>query len=129
MNIIVNEDIDRCQNLRSVNDFAIIVYKVLKDKYIYNDDNKTWAKLIDGTWKKDNKAELLTLSIKEDVATAFIQRSEFWKQEGINDKNDIYQKNYSMQKSNTILSFVNALQFNEKFLKNLIKETKIFFLR
>jgi hypothetical protein len=127
MNIVVNEDIDRCQNLRSVNDFAIIVYKVLKNKYRYNDDNKTWSKFIDGTWQKDNKAELLTLSIKADVASAFIKRSEFWKLESINDKNDIYQKNYSIQKSNAILSFVNALQFNEKFIKNLIKEIKIFF--
>jgi len=125
----IADDIDRCYNIRLINDFSILHFKLLTNKqfkYIVNDKN--WYKFENNIWTKDIKCETLICITKNIMSECFHKRSEYWRNIIQNDKFDIYKINDCITKSNNLLYLANQVLYNQKFMKNLIKESRMFFI-
>lgn len=114
--------IDACITSNTDYDIANVIYKILKDKYKYIENN-TWEYFddISNKWHIDIKNKNLKNAIKNDVCKEFIQRSIYWanKTKTVNSKTDIMSSK---------LLFIGNKMKDDKYISNIIKECKQFFI-
>lgn len=119
----INKDIDYCIINGSDYDISIVVYRILKGKYRYLENN-VWEYYNDkeGKWKFDSKNDRLKDSLKNLVCTHFTERSIFWNTE----EAKLLHKDNEMI-STKLLSIASKLK-EEKYICTIIKESKQFFI-
>lgn len=114
--------IDACITSNTDYDIANVIHKILKDKYKYIENN-TWEYFddISNKWHIDIKNKNLKNAIKNDVCKEFIQRSIYWanKTKTVNSKTDIMSSK---------LLFIGNKMKDDKYISNIIKECKQFFI-
>lgn len=114
--------IDACITSNTDYDIANVIHKILKDKYKYIENN-TWEYFddISNKWNIDIKNKNLKNAIKNDVCKEFIQRSIYWanKTKTVNSKTDIMSSK---------LLFIGNKMKDDKYISNIIKECKQFFI-
>jgi hypothetical protein len=114
--------IDACITSNTDYDIANVIHKILKDKYKYIENN-TWEYFDDITnkWYIDIKNKNLKNAIKNDICKEFIQRSIYWanKTKTVNSKTDIMSSK---------LLFIGNKMKDDKYISNIIKECKQFFI-
>jgi len=121
--------IDMCIFNSSHYDIANVVYKYLKDKHRYVENN-TWEYLktiegpegTKGTWEIDINNKQLIYSIRTTVCSAFTDRSLYWADV---KKSDVYPDTEII--SIKLLNISSKLKDN-KYICVLIKECKQFFI-
>lgn len=118
----MDDIIDTCITCNTDYDIANTIYKILKDKYKYIENN-TWEYLdeISNKWQTDIKNKNLKNVIKNDVCKEFIQRSIYWANQTktVNSKTDIMSSK---------LLFIGNKMKDDKYISNIIKECKQFFI-
>jgi hypothetical protein len=124
LNDLINIDIDRCINSKKEYDYAILVYNFFKNKYIYKTNE--WYILSEKNEIKDHKAENFFIDIKKEISNLFILRSEYWESCIKMEKDENIQSDYKI-KSSLLIITAQKIQTNNIFIKNIIKESKIFF--
>jgi len=114
--------IDTCITSNTDYDIANVIHKILKDKYKYIENN-TWEYFddISNKWNIDIKNKNFKNAIKNDVCKEFIQRSIYWanKTKTVNSKTDIMSSK---------LLFIGNKMKDDKYISNIIKECKQFFI-
>jgi len=112
--------IDGCITNNSDYDIANVIYISLKNNFRYIENN-VWEYLEDNKWYIDKKNEKLKNAIKTIVCKYFIERSIFWakKTEKVNSKSDIISSK---------LLFIGTKLKEDKYISNIIKECKQFFI-
>jgi hypothetical protein len=124
--------IDMCIFNSSHYDIANVVYKYLKDKHRYVENN-TWEYLktiegpegtkgTEGTWEIDINNKQLIYSIRTTICSAFTDRSLYWADV---KKSDVYPDTELI--SIKLLNISSKLKDN-KYICVLIKECKQFFI-
>tara|TARA_Y100000385_G_scaffold158739_1_gene164567 strand:+ start:187 stop:555 length:369 start_codon:yes stop_codon:yes gene_type:complete len=114
--------IDACITNNTDYDIAKVIHKILKDKYKYIENNM-WEYFddISNKWIIDIKNKNLKNAIKNDVCKEFIQRSIYWANQTktVNSKTDIMSSK---------LLFIGNKMKDDKYISNIIKECKQFFI-
>ena len=112
--------IDGCITNNSDYDIANVIYIILKNNFRYIENN-VWEYLEDNKWYVDKKNEKLKHAIKTIVCKEFIERSIFWakKTETVNSKSDMISSK---------LLFIGTKLKEDKYISNIIKECKQFFI-
>lgn len=122
---LINRYIDCCIGSNGSHyDISLVIYEILKDKYRYlgnniwnyKNQNEEWVIDINNNLKND---------IKSVVINYFLNRSNYWTEES--KISDINLSIDNQIKSIRILEYSNKLK-DEKFLKDILKEIKQFFL-
>lgn len=100
-------------------EIASILYELFKNDFRYVDNN--WEYYENNIWIIDNKNNKLKDVLKNKACSCFINRSIFWaeKTKQINSIEDIM---------STKLLFIGTNLKNEKYISNIIKECKQFFI-
>ena len=114
--------IDTCITNNTDYDIANAIYKILKNKYKYIENNSwEYFDMNNDEWYKDIKNNRLKYSIKNDICKEFIKRSIFWanKTNTINSKTDVMSSK---------LLFIGNKMKDDKYISNIIKECKQFFI-
>lgn len=119
----LNKDIDYCIINGSDYDISIVVYRILKGKYRYLENN-VWEYHNDkeDKWMVDYKNDRLKDSFKNLVCTHFTERSIFWNK----DEAKLLHKDSEMI-STKLLSIASKLK-EDKYICTIIKESKQFFV-
>ena len=114
--------IDACITCNTDYDIANVIHKILKNKYKYIENNM-WEYFddISNKWNIDIKKKNLKNAIKNDVCKEFIQRSIYWANQTktVNSKTDIMSSK---------LLFIGNKMKDDKYISNIIKECKQFFI-
>lgn len=121
-------DIDRCINSKNQYDFAIVVQKYFKTRYLYT--NQNWYQYNEKTneYILDNKGFNLLQDIKNNITNIFLLRAEYWNQRSLNEKDENLISDY---KQNSYLLHTCAERIlnskNDRFINNIIQECKSLF--
>ena len=100
-------------------EIASILYELFKTEFRYFNNN--WEYYEYNIWMIDNKNNKLKDTLKNKACSYFIKRSIFWaeKTQQINSIEDIM---------STKLLFIGTNFKNDKYISNIIKECKQFFI-
>lgn len=121
----LNEYIDICISSNgSQYDVSKVIYELIKNKYMYCGKN-IWKYNLDGNYVIDDKNDILKKELKSDIINKFIERSTYWDDKSINEKDINISISYQI-KSSILLQIANKLKDN-KYLNSIIKELKQFF--
>jgi hypothetical protein len=110
--------IDYCFYANTDYDIANTIYKLIKHKIIYIENN-TWKYYENDKWAIDKKNIKIKYILKNEVCKMFIERSIYW------NKNMKYE--YAEKMSCILLQIGSKLK-EDKYLSNIIKECKQFFI-
>lgn len=122
----VNNCIDRCSFNLTHFDVANIIYKIFKNKYRYI-GNRKWEyyDTTEKKWLRDHKKVKFKSDIKIIVSDLFIQRSVYWKQQSLQEKDINTEIHAKMRSENMVMSSYKLK--NEGFISVVIKEAQSFF--
>jgi hypothetical protein len=126
-NIMLNDYIDCCISSNGSHyDISLVIYEIIKNNFKYIGNN-IWNYKKDGEWIIDEKNINLRQEIKTNVINHFLERSKYWINKSLDenniDKNIEFDNNL---KSLKLLQVSNKLT-DDKFISNIIKETKQFY--
>lgn len=110
--------IDNCFYANTDYDIAYTIYKLINDKIIYIENN-TWKNCDNDKWIIDKKNIKIKDILKNEVCKMFIERSIYW------NKNTEYE--YA-EKISCILLRIGSKLKDDKYLSNIIKECKQFYI-
>lgn len=124
---MINDYIDCCIcSNGSHYDISLVIYEIIKNNFKYVGNN-IWEYKKDNEWIIDEKNINLKTEIKTNVINHFLERSKYWINKSIDenniDKNIEFDNNL---KSLKLLQVSNKLN-DDKFIFNIIKETKQFY--
>ena len=124
---MLNDYIDCCIGSNGSHyDISLVIYEIIKNNFKYIGNN-IWEYKKNDEWIIDEKNINLKLEIKTNVINHFLERSKYWINKSIDenniDKNIEFDNNL---KSLKLLQVSNKLT-DDKFISNIIKETKQFY--
>jgi len=108
--------LDKCIDSKGTHyDISLYIYEKIKNIYKYTNENQ-WLYFDNNIWNIDINLNYITNIIKSIIVNDFITRSLYW--DNFND---------CSIKSIRLLEIANKLK-NNKFIKDIIKELKQFYL-
>lgn len=125
----VNELIDCCIGSRGSHyDIAKIAYLILRNDFTYHGNNTWYYRTSDMQWIIDEGRKELEMRIRLDICRAITERAIYWQNMAIiSPANDISLRIDSQIRSVKLLNICMKLG-KPRFLRELIKECRSFFV-